>query len=92
MPLSAQEKKDLVQKAMDEILYKHDEAATRANFSADFIQHNPMSADGIDHLVAMTLFSFTWEHARWIIEGDIVAYHGLYSSSNPLSHDPALVC
>ena len=92
MVLSAEEKKTIVKDAMNAILYEHNEAATRAAFSDNFIQHNPMSADGIDHLVAMTQFTFVWEHARWIVDGDIVAYHGLYSSSNPLAPESPLLC
>lgn len=92
MMLSATAKKQLVQDAMNGILFQHDEEATHKAFSPNFIQHNPMSQDGIEHLVDMTKFAFVWEHARWIVDGDIVVYHGMYSSNNPLAPDSPLLC
>ena len=82
----------LVKAGMDGILYQHSEELTRKYFSEDFIQHNPFSADGLDHLLVMTQFTFVWEAARWVVEGDLVAYHGMYTSTNPLDPDNPLLC
>ena len=64
---------------MNELLYEHSNESVTRNFSQDFIQHNPFSADGQEHLMAMTQFTFVWEPARWIVDGDIVAYQGMYT-------------
>ena len=89
---SIQEKQKLVKDGMNGILFENSEEKTRHYFSEDFIQHNPFSADGIDHLLAMTQFTFVWEPARWVIDGDIVAYHGMYTSTNPLDPENPLHC
>lgn len=83
---------EIVREGMNGILYQHSEEITRKYFAEDFIQHNPFSADGLDHLLAMTQFTFVWEPARWIIDGDIVAYHGIYTATNPLDPANPLLC
>lgn len=88
----AKQYQQLVRDGMNGILYQRSEELTRQYFSEHFIQHNPFSADGIDHLLAMTEFTFVWEPARWIIDADIVAYHGIYTSTNPLDPDNPLLC
>ncbi len=92
--LSEQEKANqkLVKDGMDAILYQHSEELTRKYFGEGFIQHNPFSADGLDHLLVMTQFTFVWEPARWVVEDDIVAYHGMYTSTNPLDPSNPLLC
>ncbi|MEM7336399.1 MAG: nuclear transport factor 2 family protein [Chloroflexota bacterium] len=82
----------IVRDGMNGILYQHSEEITRQFFREDFIQHNPFSADGLEHLLAMTQFTFVWEPARWVVDGDIVAYHGMYTSTNPLDPDNPLLC
>ena len=90
--MNAAAKQQLVKDAMNGILFANSEELTRKYFSEGFIQHNPFSADGIDHLLAMTQFTFVWEPARWIVDGDIVAYHGMYTSTNPLDPENPLHC
>lgn len=81
----------LVQTAMDAILVRHDRAEVRRHFHPDFVQHNPWAEDGGAHVEAMCDFSFGVEMRRWIVQGDLVAYHGLYTAPNPLGEHP-LVC
>ncbi|MEM7028690.1 MAG: nuclear transport factor 2 family protein [Chloroflexota bacterium] len=88
----AKNNQKLVKDGMDAILYQHSEELTRQYFAEDFIQHNPFSADGLDHLLVMTQFTFVWEPARWVVDGDIVAYHGMYTSTNPLDPANPLLC
>jgi predicted SnoaL-like aldol condensation-catalyzing enzyme len=81
----------LVQAAMDGILVHHDRAGVRNHFHPDFVQHNPWADDGGAHVEAMCDFTFGVEMRRWIVQGDLVAYHGLYTAPNPLGEHP-LVC
>ncbi|MEN0062179.1 MAG: nuclear transport factor 2 family protein [Myxococcota bacterium] len=83
--------RDLVQTAMDAILVRHDREEVRRYFHADFVQHNPWAEDGGAHVEAMCDFDFGVRMSRWAIEGDLVAYHGLYTAPNPLGEHP-LVC
>ncbi|MEM9488370.1 MAG: nuclear transport factor 2 family protein [Myxococcota bacterium] len=82
--------KNLVTDAMNAILVEHDRAKVRGYFHGDFVQHNPWSADGSAHVEAMCDFSFGVKMNRWAIQGDIVAYHGLYTAPNPLGEHPLL--
>lgn len=80
----------LVQTAMDAILVRHDRAEVRQYFHPDFVQHNPWAADGGAHVEEMCDFTFGVRMSRWAIQGDLVAYHGLYTAPNPLGDDPLL--
>lgn len=80
----------LVQDAMDGILVHHDRAGVREHFHPDFVQHNPWADDGGAHVEAMCDFTFGVEMRRWILQGDLVAYHGLYTAPNPLGENPLL--
>jgi len=84
---------DLVRKGMDAILVSRDAAEVRKYFAEDFIQHNPWSDDGMEHLLVLTEAGFGYEISRWVDDQDsqIVAYHGYYTAPNPLGDDP-LVC
>jgi predicted SnoaL-like aldol condensation-catalyzing enzyme len=79
-----------VQAAMDAILVAHDRAAVRRHFHPDFVQHNPWAEDGGAHVEQMCDFTFGVEMKRWAVQGDIVAYHGLYTAPNPLGDQPLL--
>lgn len=83
--------RNLVQTAMDAILERHDREETRRYFHRDFIQHNPWAEDGGAHVEAMCDFAFKVEMHRWAVQGDLVAYHGMYTAPNPLGEHP-LVC
>lgn len=83
--------RDLVQIAMDAILVRHDREEVRRYFHADFVQHNPWAEDGGAHVEAMCDFDFGVQRNRWAVQGDLVAYHGLYTAPNPLGDHP-LVC
>lgn len=82
--------RDLVQTAMDAILVRHDREEVRRYFHPDFVQHNPWADDGGAHVEAMCDFAFGVEMKRWAIQGDLVAYHGLYTAPNPLGDNPLL--
>ena len=81
----------LVQDAMDSILVAHDRERVRQLFHRDFVQHNPWAEDGGAHVEAMCDFGFGVRMSCWAVQGDIVAYHGLYTAPNPLGDHP-LVC
>ncbi|MEO0599981.1 MAG: nuclear transport factor 2 family protein [Myxococcota bacterium] len=83
--------RDLVQTAMDAILVRHDREEVRRYFHADFVQHNPWAEDGGAHVEAMCDFDFGVQMNRWVVQGELVAYHGLYTAPNPLGEHP-LVC
>ncbi|MEM7155074.1 MAG: nuclear transport factor 2 family protein [Myxococcota bacterium] len=87
---NAQQLRDLVQTAMDAILVRHDREEVRAHFHPDFVQHNPWADDGGAHVEAMCDFTFGVDMRRWIVQGDLVAYHGLYTAPNPLGEHPLL--
>lgn len=80
----------LVQTAMDAILVEHDRERVRRHFHPSFVQHNPWAEDGGAHVEAMCDFTFGVEMSRWAVQGDIVAYHGLYTAPNPLGEHPLL--
>ncbi len=82
--------RQLVQTAMDAILVRHDREEVRRFFHPDFVQHNPWAEDGGAHVEAMCDFTFGVEMRRWVIQGDLVAYHGLYTAPNPLGDHPLL--
>ena len=84
---------DLVRKGMDAILVARDADEVRKYFAEDFIQHNPWSDDGMEHLLVLTEAGFGYEISRWVDDEDsqTVAYHGFYTAPNPLGDDP-LVC
>lgn len=87
---TARDLQQLVTHAMNAILVDHDRGAVRKAFHPDFVQHNPWAEDGGAHVEAMCDFTFGVEMARWIIQGDLVAYHGLYTAPNPLGDQPLL--
>lgn len=80
----------LVQTAMDAILVRHDREEVRQHFHPDFVQHNPWAADGGAHVEEMCDFTFGVQMNRWAIQGDLVAYHGVYTAPNPLGEHPLL--
>ena len=80
----------LVKDAMDGILVEHDEASVDRHFHATFVQHNPWARDGAAHVKEMCAFTFGLKAARWAAQGDLVAYHGLYTAPNPLGEHPLL--
>ena len=75
---------------MDAILVRHDRDEVRRHFHPHFVQHNPWAADGGAHVEEMCDFEFGVEMRRWLVQGDIVAYHGLYTAPNPLGEHPLL--
>lgn len=90
--LSDIEKKNiqLVKDAMDGILVHHDEKSVETHFHPTFVQHNPWAKDGAGHVKEMCAFTFGLKVARWAAQGDLVAYHGLYTAPNPLGEHPLL--
>lgn len=90
--LSATEKKNIqvVKDAMDGILVHHDESSVEKHFHPSFVQHNPWAKDGAAHVKEMCAFTFGLKAARWAAQGDLVAYHGLYTAPNPLGEHPLL--
>ena len=92
MGLSSTEKAhiQLVWDGMGAILKSKDEQKVEASFAEDFIQHNPWAKDGIAHIKEMLAFEFGYEPIRWVVDGDIMAYHGYYTAPNPLGDHPLL--
>lgn len=90
--LSEIEKKNiqLVKDAMDGILVQHDEKSVERHFHPTFVQHNPWAKDGAAHVKEMCAFTFGLRAERWAAQGDLVAYHGLYTGPNPLGEHPLL--
>ena len=74
--------------AMDGILVAHDEAAVERDFHPDFVQHNPWAKDGAAHVKEMCAFEFGVHVQRYVVQGDLVAYHGIYTAPNPLGDQP----
>lgn len=92
MSLKKQEKENiqLVWNGMDAILKTKDEKGVEDAFANDFIQHNPWAQDGIAHVKEMLAFDFGYVPARWVADGDTMAYHGYYTAPNPLGDNPLL--
>ena len=80
----------LVIDAMDAILVEHSETLVEKHFHPDFVQHNPWAKDGAAHVKEMCAFEFGVEMHRYVAQGDIVAYHGIYTAPNPLGDMPLL--
>ncbi len=80
----------LVVDAMDGILVEHSEARVDEHFHPDFVQHNPWAKDGAAHVKEMCAFEFGVQMNRFVSQGDIVAYHGIYTAPNPLGDLPLL--
>lgn len=81
---------ELVIEAMDGILVHHSEAAVEKHFHPEFVQHNPWAKDGAAHVKEMCAFEFGVQMDRYVVQGDIVAYHGIYTAPNPLGDMPLL--
>ncbi len=92
MALSQEEKNNvqLVWDGMAAILDTKDEVSVDASFATDFIQHNPWAKDGIEHIKEMLAFEFGYKPIRWVVDGDVMAYHGYYTAPNPLGENPLL--
>jgi len=92
MSITVQEQANmqLVWDGMAAILNTKDEAKVVASFAQDFIQHNPWAQDGIAHVKEMLGFEFGYVPIRWVVEGDVMAYHGYYTAPNPLGEHPLL--
>ncbi len=80
----------LVIEAMDAILVHHSEAQVEKHFHPEFVQHNPWAKDGAAHVKGMCAFEFGVRMNRYVVQGDIVAYHGIYTAPNPLGDMPLL--
>ncbi len=80
--------KALVETAMDAILVRHDRSEVARHFHEHFVQYNPWAEDGGAHVAAMCDFDFSVRMSRWVVQGDIVGYHGLYTAPNPLGELP----
>lgn len=91
--LSDVEKQNIkcVKDAMDGILVHHDAESVDEHFHPSFVQHNPWAKDGAAHVKEMCAFTFGLKAVRWAAQGDLVAYHGLYTAPNPLGEHP-LIC
>lgn len=88
--LSNQEKENmqLVWDGMGAILETKNEKRVEETFAEDFIQHNPWAKDGIEHIKEMLQFDFGYKPVRWVVDGDIMVYHGYYTAPNPLGEHP----
>lgn len=88
-----QEQKEQIQLVWDgmgAILDSKNEAVVEASFAKDFIQHNPWAKDGIAHIKEMLAFEFGYKPIRWVVDGNVMAYHGYYTAPNPLGEHPLL--
>lgn len=92
LPLSAAadstESKALVLEALNATLLAGNVDAVEQYFAPDYIQHNPMFADGIDGQKGVVAFlagneNFSAEYMRVIADGDIVAIHARYEGFGP---------
>lgn len=75
---------------MGAILETKNATVVNNSFAEDFIQHNPWAHDGIEHIRQMLEFNFGYKPIRWVSDGDIMAYHGYYTTPNPLGDHPLL--
>ena len=80
----------LVIDAMDAILVEHSEVLVDEHFHPDFVQHNPWAKDGAAHVKEMCAFEFGVQMHRYVVQGDTVGYHGIYTAPNPLGDLPLL--
>jgi len=88
-----QEQKEQIQLVWDgmgAILETKNEEVVEASFAEDFIQHNPWAKDGIAHIKEMLGFEFGYKPIRWVVENNVMAYHGYYTAPNPLGEHPLL--
>lgn len=92
MSITSQEKNHIqtVWDGMAAILGTKDESKVEACFAEDFIQHNPWAQDGIAHIKEMLAFEFGYKPIRWVVDDNIMAYHGYYTAPNPLGEHPLL--
>ncbi|MEM6343881.1 MAG: nuclear transport factor 2 family protein [Bacteroidota bacterium] len=90
--LTQQEKQNiqLVWDGMGAILETKNEQVVEASFAEDFIQHNPWAKDGLPHIKEMLAFDFGYVPVRWVVDKDVMAYHGYYTAPNPLGDHPLL--
>ena len=72
----------LVWDGMGAILETKNEEVVNASFAQDFIQHNPWAKDGIEHIREMLQFDFGYKPIRWVVDGDVMAYHGHFFGNN----------
>lgn len=78
----------LVWEGMGAILNTKNEQVVEQSFATEFIQHNPWAKDGIAHIKEMLAFDFGYKPIRWVVDHDIMAYHGYYTAPNPLGNHP----
>lgn len=78
----------LVWDGMGAILETKNEEVVEQSFAIEFIQHNPWAKDGIAHIKEMLAFDFGYKPVRWVVDDDIMAYHGYYTAPNPLGDHP----
>jgi len=90
--LTQQEKENiqLVWDGMGAILETKNEKRVEETFAEKFIQHNPWASDGLNHVKEMLQFDFGYKPVRWVVDNDIMAYHGYYTAPNPLGDHPLL--
>ncbi|MCK4081848.1 MULTISPECIES: nuclear transport factor 2 family protein [Acinetobacter] len=78
--MNQQEIKALVGTAHHELFSLHDTSALERYFSADFIEHSPLVADGLSGLrqLVQDCPNLKHEAVRILADGDLVAIHGCF--------------
>lgn len=78
--MNQQEIKALVGTAHHELFSLHDTSALERYFSADFIEHSPLVADGLSGLrqLVQDCPNLKHEAVRILADGDLVAIHGRF--------------
>lgn len=73
--------KAMVARAHHELFTEHDVGALERYFSADFIEHSPLVADGLSGLreLMQTHPEMRHEAVRVLADGDLVAIHGRFT-------------
>jgi predicted SnoaL-like aldol condensation-catalyzing enzyme len=78
--------KDVVLRAADELFGHRDPAAVDRWVAPDYRQHSALAPDGpegLRNLVAGLPEDFRYEPARVLVDGDLVALHGVYHGFGP---------
>jgi predicted SnoaL-like aldol condensation-catalyzing enzyme len=78
--------KALVTQVMDAVFIRRDSSVVERHFAKDYVQHNPMFANGRDAipgLIGQLAAGFRYEAGMIVAEGDLVMIHGRYTGWGP---------
>src|ERR1700752_5249969 len=77
--------KEVVLKALQGAFIEHDATVVDRYFSPDYVQHNPLIANGPSAIATLipTLKDLSYEIGMVVAEGDLVMVHGRYVGWGP---------